>query len=1061
MLKRISCLSLSLLLTLGVLPVMPVHQSIFAHTQVEEAQRQEPITVLSQNLIERQIAGGQQHTYSINLEPNQFLFLDVQQLGIDVVIQLIDADGKLRIETNAPDLAFGAEPFYWVAEKVGTYNIVVKPAEASTKTGKYTIKVGELRPAKDEDFHFLDGQNKLAQGEKLRAQGKKENLEDAITHYKEAIEHWRKVRQKEREGVCLNLVGFATYFLGDIQAAIGHIEGASKIREGGGKAQSVSNLGSMYLITGEKVKALESFSQGLKLSKEVGDKITQSNSLNGIGNLYYSFGDQQNALNSYSEALSIAKETGDKAREAGALHNVGTVFASVGDFDKAISYFRETLPIWDELKDTQNKLYTLNYLGHVYRGLQQYDTALSYYNQVLEVSSARGQKRDQAITLVRAGQVYYLLHDYNKALEVCNKALEISTVSTDLLNQTTALDVLGSIYSNLGNEDKALEYFTKALEQAKTLSQQSLQADLYYNLARSNKKLGNLALAVTNIEKAIELSEKGRSRIANRDLRTYYFATTQDFNQLHIDLLMALHDKDPSKNYNAQALYVHELSQARTLLDLIKESRIDIHQGVDGKLLEEESELKRLTLSKTETLVKVVNKPNYSQEERTKLEREIYQLDTKLEQVQGKIRDSSPNYAAIQQPKPLALQQIQKEVLDDDTTLLEYSLGKESSYLWVVTNKSLNSYKLPSKEEIEKAANPLFLYYKTFFYPEGESELDKKRSTAKEQLFIKAANNFSKMILGDVANQLGSKRLLIIPDGILQYIPFAGLPDPNKISTELYPLIAEHEVVSMPSASTMGVLRSEFAQRKPASKPVIVFGDPIFTATDERLSVNSKTKGSLIANVSNKTEQKDEISLSTRGFNRADLARLIFSGQEATSIGQIYKDATIRLGSNADLLAATSSELINYRFIHFATHGFFNSLQPELSGLVLSLFDDQGKEQNGYLTANHIYNLKLNAELVVLSACQTGFGKQIRGEGILGLTRGFLYAGAERVMFTLWNVNDKSTSIFMTKFYSSMKEGLTPSAALRQAQISMWKDKKWSTPFYWAAFQLQGEWQKK
>lgn len=314
------------------------------------------------------------------------------------------------------------------------------------------------------------------------------------------------------------------------------------------------------------------------------------------------------------------------------------------------------------------------------------------------------------------------------------------------------------------------------------------------------------------------------------------------------------------------------------------------------------------------------------------------------------------------------------------------------------------------------------------------------------------------MILGNVANQLENKRLLVIPDGVLQYIPFAGLPDPNKMGKELYPLIAEHEVVSMPSASTMGVLRNQFRERKPASKSVIVFGDPVFSATDQRLAININKKQP--TNV-NKIEQKQEVSLGGRGFNRDDLERLIFSGQEATSIGQIYKDATIELGVNADLLRATSSELSNYKFIHFATHGFFNSLQPELSGLVLSLFDDHGKEQSGYLTANHVYNLRLNADLVVLSACQTGLGKEIKGEGILGLTRGFMYAGAERVMFTLWNVNDKSTSIFMTKFYTAMKEGLTPVAALRQAQIAMWKDKKWSVPFYWAAFQLQGEWQTK
>lgn len=679
----------------------------------------------------------------------------------------------------------------------------------------------------------------------------------------------------------------------------------------------------------------------------------------------------------------------------------------------------------------------------------------------MDIAIEKGQKRDQAVTLVRVGQVYYLTNDYDKALENCSKGLEISTTSADLLNQATALDVLGATYSALGKEDKALESFREALEKAKTLSQESLQSDLYYNLAKSNYKLGNLVVATQNIEKALELSEKGRSRINNRDLRTYYFATTKDFHQLYIDILMKLHEKEPSKGYDAQALYVQELSQARTLLDLVKESRVDIKEGVERDLLDKETELKRLSISKTELLIKLINRSSYSPEERNKVEREIDQLDTELEQVQGKIRQSSPAYAAIKQPKPLSAEQIQKEVLDENTILLEYSLGKNHSYLWVVSNKFINSYKLPGKEEIEKAATQPLAYYRTFFHPENESDSDKKRNAAKEELFIKAANSFSQMILGQAANELGNKRLLIIPDGVLQYIPFGGLPNPNAktiTDKELIPLIAEHEVVTMPSSSTMAVLRSQFSGRKAANQPIVVFGDPVFSASDDRLAVNTDKRQSSIINVSNK--QKDEISLSKRAFERGDLARLPFSGEEAKNIAEIYKGSRIELGLAANLSKATSSELSDYKIIHFATHGFFNNLKPELSGLVLSLFDDKGQEQNGYLTPNHIYNLKLNADLVVLSACETGFGKEIKGEGILGLTRGFMYAGAERVLFTLWNVNDKSTSTLMTKFYTAMKEGLTPVAALRQAQIAMWKDRKWTAPYYWAAFQLQGEWQK-
>lgn len=1055
-----------ILLTTGALPPM---ETSFAFSSAIEPTENEKPTLLTQSLIEREISGGQSHLYSIDLAAGQFLQVDIQQLGIDVVVSLIDPDGQPKIESNSPDLSYGDEPLYWIAEKSGKYQVVVKAAEKNAKISKYTIKINEVRASTDQDVHYLNGQQKLAEGERLRFQGKKETFLSALEAYKKSIEYWQLAGEKEREGVALNLIALVTYYFGDTSKAIEYFVQASSLRSRGGKAQSVSNLGAMYIITGEKSKALDSFSQGLELSREVGDKITQSNSLNGIGNLYYSFGNNQTALNYYSQALIVSREIGDRSREASALHNIGTVFTTVNDYEKAISYFTETLPIWDEINDIYNKIYTLNYIGHVYRGLQLYDIALNYYNQVLEISSVKGQKRDQAVTLVRIAQIYYLLRDYDKALENCTKALDLSLSSVDLTNQATAYNVLGAIYSALGQQEKALEFFNKSLEIAKSLSQQALQADTYYNIARSYSNLGNFTLATENVKKAIAIIETTRSRILNQELKTYYFAGVQDYYDFYCDLLMKQHEKDPSLGYNAEAFRVNELSQARTLLEVVKEGQINIREGVDNLLVNREIEIKRSLSSKTEILIRMLNKANDNLEERAKIEREIHLLDTDLEQVQSKIRETSPRYAAIKQPKPLTLQEIQKDVLDSDTILLEYSLGKDVSYLWMVTDSSITSYKLPNKYEIEKAANPVIKYFTSYFHPENESQEQRKENLAKEEVFVKLANDFSQIILGPVASQLGKKRLLIVGDGILRYMPFAGLPAPNrdKTTNQLYPLVVDHEIISMPSASTVGVLRKEFNGRKPAPNSIFVLADPVFTNDDDRLAINSNKKvdsKETIVKVSNRIEKKTEITLVRTAIERSNPTRLVFSAQEAKRILEIYADESpkIVLGLNADLSTATSEELSKYRIIHFATHGFINSLQPELSGIVLSLFDDNGREQSGYLTANHIFNLKLNADLVVLSACQTGAGREIRGEGVLGLTRGFLYAGAERVMFSLWNVNDESTSIFMSKFYTSMKkEKLTPSASLRQAQIAMWKDKKWNVPYYWAAFQLQGEWRAK
>jgi CHAT domain-containing protein len=162
---------------------------------------------------------------------------------------------------------------------------------------------------------------------------------------------------------------------------------------------------------------------------------------------------------------------------------------------------------------------------------------------------------------------------------------------------------------------------------------------------------------------------------------------------------------------------------------------------------------------------------------------------------------------------------------------------------------------------------------------------------------------------------------------------------------------------------------------------------------------------------------------------------------------------------DANRATATNTDLSQYRIVHFATHGLLNSQHPELSGVVLSLLDEQAQPQDGFLRAHEIYNLNLPAELVVLSGCKTGLGKEIKGEGLVGLTRGFMYAGAARVVVSLWDVNDVATAELMKRFYQKMlAEGQRPAAALRAAQVAMWKEKRWQAPYYWAAFVLQGEW---
>ena len=408
------------------------------------------------------------------------------------------------------------------------------------------------------------------------------------------------------------------------------------------------------------------------------------------------------------------------------------------------------------------------------------------------------------------------------------------------------------------------------------------------------------------------------------------------------------------------------------------------------------------------------------------------------------------------QPLPLSLKDIQTRVLDSETLLLEYSLGEERSFLWAITQDSISTFELPKRQDVEAAARKVYeLVTERNRVVKDETLAQRRLRVARsDEEYQRAASVLSDMLLQPAVSQLKGKRLLFVGDGVLQYVPFASLPVPTAGPASSYrPLILDHEIINLPSASVMAALREETAGRSRASKTLAVLADPVFQNDDPR--IGSAGSGKISADAST------EAYRSAKESGLDSFVRLRFTREEANEITRLASsDKRFEaLDFAASRANATSAALGQYQIVHFATHGLINNRHPELSGIVLSLVDEKGQAQNGFLRLYEIYNLKLGADLVVLSACQTAVGQEIRGEGLLGLTRGFMYAGAPRVVATLWQVDDRATSELMKRFYQKMLgEGLRPAAALKAAQVSMQSDKRWSSPHFWAAFTLHGEW---
>ncbi len=809
----------------------------------------------------------------------------------------------------------------------------------------------------------------------------------------------------------------------------------------------------------EPQQALDFYNQALDIQRRVNDRPEQGMTLKNIAQVYKSLGDYQLSIDTYNQALEIFKSIGDRARQASTLNEIGSVYQEAQDYQKSLAYYNQALALARQNNDFSVQVSVLHSIVRVYQSLKDYPKALDTANQILSLSRQQNNSFWEASYFVTSGGVYWASGDYQKALEATQKAVTGHRKIRSPLGEANALYGLGRVYNSLKQYEKALSTYERDLALRRMLGDRTGEADTLYQVAIAQRDWGNLNEARTQIKEAINIVEDIRTRVTSPELRTSYFASVQYYYQFYIDVLMQLHKKDPSKGYDALALHASERARARSLLELLTEANADIRQGVDPELLERERRLQQKLDTMEKRRIELVN-GQWTNAQVKALEKETAVLLADYRQVQAKIRATSPRYAALTQPQPLTLTEIQQQVLDDNTMLLEYFLGEERSYLWAVTKTSITSYELPKRDEIEAAAQ-------RFYEQTGQQNLLERRGMGVPpgtETADVSSSQLSQMLLSPIAAQLGQKRLLIVSDGVLQFLPFGALPAPDTLANgnNPVPLIVKHEIVNLPSASTLAVIRQDTSGRKEAPKTVAVLADPVFSADDERLKTSAELQPSI------PVPSATSIDINTLALKRAAFEisatfnRLLYTRTEADSILKLAPAAEQlqALDFAANRATATNPQLSQYRIIHFATHSILNSVNSELSGVVLSLFDEKGQPQNGFLRLRDIFNLNLPAELVVLSACETGLGEDVKGEGLVGLTRGFMYAGAPRVLVSLWSVNDKGTSELMSRFYKKMlQEGQTPTVALRAAQIEMLQNPQWKDPYYWqlSHFKVNGD----
>jgi CHAT domain-containing protein/tetratricopeptide (TPR) repeat protein len=995
--------------------------------------------------VSRDLKGGETHSYRVNLSAGQFLHAVVIQEGIDIVTAAFAPDNKQLTESDSPNGNWGVEPVVIIASAPGEYRVDVRAPDSKAPAGRYQIKIIAARAATEIDKNHAAAQLIFDEARKLRLQQNAAAKQSAIEKYEQALPAFRAAENTERQAVTLYSIGLSYSGLNEPRKALEYFNQALPLMISIGdrrlEASTETNIGGMLDILGDVGKALDHQHRALALAREIRSRVPEGNALSNIGKIYNDLADWQTALEFYSQALAVFREIGLKQNEAITLNNIGIAYSQSGEQQKALEYLEQALPLLRTAGNKNSEAYTLLNMGRVYRRLGELEKAVSYFEQALAIQQQTGNRAQAGETLDEFGLIYMAQGNFAKAFAQHQQSLEIQRATGNVRREGVVLTNLGETYRVSGDLEKAIEQFNQALAIFRTIDDLSNAAVALEGIARAEQKRGSLADARKHIEESLALRETVRSRSGSLQLRASYRATIEKAYEFYIDVLM-------QQKLEAEALHASERGRARSLLEQLSEARIDIRQGVDASLIEKERDLTRVLNAKAQREMQLKARKGSSQEIAT-LQREISTLEDEYQQVQAAIRKSSAQYSALTQPQPLDLKSIQQQ-LDRNTILLEYSLGAERSYVWVVTSDSLKTYALPKREDVEKVARRISesLAARSVFNSLESSWQRRTRIASADAEFRKAASELSRMVLEAAAADFGNKRLVVVADGALEYVPFAALPvAANR------PLIVDHELVSLPSASAFALQRQNLANRPVAPKAVAVIADPVFSTNDVRLHPGAAV---------NETASTRIIEHGTGSSGgRLSIPRLPFTRWEADQILAVSPaGSTLKaVDFDANRAIAGSGELSQYRYVHFATHGYVDTERAGLSAVVLSMFDKEGKPQDGFLRTHDIYNLKLPAELVVLSACETGLGKEVTGEGLEGLTRAFMYAGARRVVVSLWNVNDKATAVLMQRLYAGMlRSGKTPAAALRAAQIELLRTRQWQSPYFWAPFVMQGEW---
>jgi CHAT domain-containing protein len=928
--------------------------------------------------------------------------------------------------------------------RVGRFQIRMFLAEEAVTTFQESLKLLEQQPDPKTQIDSLNG---LASS--YRKFDKYELAEPAAN---EALTLSRQNSNVAGEAEALLIISDCQN-LGDhalaVQTAQQSLALWNSIDRKRGVANAYIAIGEYQMAQHNLAESAKNLEAALNIYRELNDPVQQAEALIYFGYIDYRKADWKKALAYYTQAQSIIDKDAEPYRMGQITIGLGDAFLESGMPEVALSKYQEALDYFRITKEKRAISILKWSIGKANFFAGRYEDAI----QSLQTAKSEAQSRPD-VTLTAfcddfLGRTYHAQQNDAAALSHFQSAYDGYSKAKNIREAARVLALMGQVYQEQGHYQKAGDNYQNARETFRFLGDRINESATLYAIGTLELLQNNLDRAAEYLQESIAVTEEMLRVSSSSDLTAAFSARVYDRYESYIDCLMRKHAANSTKQDDVRALETSELARARSLGEMLRSTETGFAPGVDRDLVAREKSLRQSLRVKEDQKVRLLA-GDYKRAQLTSLQAELAGLEQDYKEVTETIRARYPSFERLTRPAAWNLRQIQEQIIaDDQTVLLEYSLGAEKSYVWAVTRDSLVSYELPPEQRITQATQKI--------YGLLTAANRKQNAAALEQ----AGRELSQMVLAPVARHLYKYRIIVVADGALNYIPFQMLPvSSGGDSDEL--LLASHEVINAPSASILGQLRAENARRHAPTKLLAAIGDPVFESNYAQKKASSNTQVAAVSTPENILWPQAARDIEGDSVDPATIQPLFYSRQELANLRALAGPDTLMITefeATRERLAQTN--LTDYAILHIATHGILDPKRPEKSGLFLSMVNRQGQPQNGFVGLEDVYGLHAPVDLVVLSACRTGLGKDVRGEGLIGLTRGFMYAGASSVIASLWRVDDEATAELMKRFYANMlQQGMTPAAALRAAQNSIRQEPRWRSPYFWAAFTLQGEYRQ-